>query len=64
MLQTSQLGSASVDFSMKKSSNLMLEVANLLEWVWLSGKSDLYAGGALDYGDSTNNEEEEDGLHG
>ena len=42
----------------------MLEVTNRLEWVWLSWKSDLDAGVALDDGDSNNNEEEEDGLHG
>ena len=64
LLQTSQLRSHSVDFSMQYLSYLVLEVSKLLEWVWLSWKSDLDAGVGLDDRDSNNNQEEEDSLHG
>ena len=49
---------------MEKLSHLVLDVADLVEWVWLSRKSDLDAGVALDDGDSDNDQQEEDGLHG
>ena len=61
LLQTIQL----VQLSLKKLSNLVLDVTKLLEWRHLPWESDVDAGVALaDIDGDNEQEEDEDSLHG